>query len=261
MSLSRLLPALLGAAAALAADTATPRWSLTEDLETRYETHTNITPADVAQEKMPDWQPTVTVEDGQQVLSLTGDEVRRLTGYFYVGRRVALPERVPPLVKCRLAYQRECTAANRAPGLRLHVFTPEGWDGLSKTAKTAGVKRRHGRNVVLVAAAIAGGRDDTPEWTAWESPNLSPALRRHAGQPVVVAISMAAMHSGATEWAKFKTPELLIKRQAETFSLSTAGEYPVNTVFDKIVDNVSVALTINIFIVIKHSDNRCDNTL
>lgn len=219
-------PALLTSllcAAVNSADAAT--WPLTADIEKRFETHHNITPEQVAAGQGPHFKVAVVKEDGARILSIAGDEKGICTGYLYVGCRVEVPERVPLKTTVRLAFRRECTHGERAPALRLRLFTVEGWESLPADPQDAVSMRRFGRREVLRTTTIVSGREDTFEWTSWESPNLASALRHERGREVVVALSMAAMHTGATEWAQFKSPELVMDDMKPEL-VSRAPKYP-----------------------------------
>jgi len=198
---------------------------LTEDFETRFETHHNITPEQTAAGQGPHFKVEAEEEDGAQILSIAGDEKGICTGYLYVGRRVQVPERVPLKATVRLAFRRECTHAERAPALRVRLFTLDGWESLPADPQNAEAMRRFGRREVLRTATIVSGREDTLEWTPWESPNLASALRHERGREVVVALSMAAMHTGATEWAQFRSPELVME-DMEPELVSRTPKYP-----------------------------------
>ncbi len=196
-------------------------WSLAEGFEKRYETHPNFTPADLAAGRTPGFRVRTSIEGGVPVLAIGGDEARILSGYIYVGRRIRLPEQVPASAVVRLEYRRECSENDRAPGLTLSLFTPAGWDALSSAADKARKPGSRGGGRILFSQRIAGGRDDTFEWTKWESRDLAPVLRRQRGREVVVALCMAAMHVGAVEWARFRGPRLVlsdVKRAREVRS-------------------------------------------
>lgn len=221
------LPIVLALARLIAsgADQAPTSWPLTEQLEVRFECHPAVTPEQKAKGWTPHWEAKAIEDDGAPVLSIGGDDNGACTGYFYVGRRVQLPERIPPCAVVRLAYQRECKAHNRAPPLWLHVFTVHGWDRMSPTAEEAKPKGRHGSRARLRTATIASGQDDTFTWTDWESPNLSLSLRRECGHEVVIAFGMAGMHASGAEWAKLKAPALVLTT-GKAEAASRTPKYP-----------------------------------
>ena len=225
MTNTRMLLAIAPMVCLAAAGRGPMTWPLTEAPEMRYETHSNITPKQVADGNTPAFDVKVVQDEGASVLSIEGDEKRILTGFIYVGTRVRLPDRIPHMASVRLAFQRECTADNRAPGLTLHIFTPEGWNSLSQSAEEAKPKGRYGRHELLRSATIVSGREDSPDWTAWQSPNLAATLRQGAGGEVIVALGMAAMHTGATEWAKFRSPELVMEN-VKPKQKSRTAKYP-----------------------------------
>jgi len=207
----RIAPALAAAAACLAASgrgAVVRTWLLTDNTEIRYETHANISEADLAAGKTPAFTVRPVVEGGTPELVIEDLPTGRRTGYIFVGRRIRLPERLPGALNVRLDYRRECSEARRAPPLTLYLFTPEGWDALSRDPRHPRVHGRWRRDALIRSAAIARGQQDTLDWTSWTSPNLAPALLRFRGREVVVALCMAAMHAGGIEWARFRRPRL-----------------------------------------------------
>ena len=61
--------------AAAAAETPPTTWPLTEQLESRYQTHPTFTPEQIAKGWVPAWETTVAEEDGVGVLTI--GEIRR----------------------------------------------------------------------------------------------------------------------------------------------------------------------------------------
>ena len=154
---------------------------------------------------LPKW--TVDIVDAERpTVEITGDTEGLYRGHVLIGKRVTLPDPLPPDMRVGFRYQTYCDISRedmkRSGYVGFGIFTPEAFDGLATTPDAPEAAEMRDLDGAISVQQIGFSGEDVTEWRDWESTNIARQLRGYVGQEIVFAMIWGGYHYGDEEWGK-----------------------------------------------------------